>query len=567
MGGNSIMRIDEERKRLSQDHNLEQIARDLKATDMVTVYRWTGSPKDYFIFCMLIQPDHVEQMLSDTRIDNIESLNGMPDAITNYTSDGEQQAKYLRFDTEDGFEQLIFNRTFGGIKKEYIEISEEFRHIHDLYHDRKTDKYIKIDDAGNEETIVIVSENEVQIRHKEIRQFLAVKEMSLSMLFEFNEYSEYSLEELGLNENKREFKRRDLMFWRHDYSGHTPYEEFRSDSRLRGWRLIKPLPKSKCGFGDFSKKTNRYVDFIIDVDENGDEIYHTCDPQKLERFGENPNAAWELTPVFFRKKVLDKYYNESDKYSVEDSMVSCASLWSIKIDNHLPDKVCVFLRDLGIYLPYTEQLHWLSDNIIPEGTLSETFIRRNFGGEWVSSNDPEHLIKQNYHELQKVCDEHLGWQLLKPLRPGDEHRLKRLRISTVDEEAHFKDSVLDLANILIDRLNEKHLEDLIPVNKRKDNIRGINRLEYVLNSQKVIYAEKHIIFLRCLWDLRVTRSGSHTEILEDSRYIRASAHFELDNLNKPDAFTKILVQAVEFLVFLIAVVESGKFSNQNDKDC
>ena len=126
---------------------------------------------------------------------------------------------------------------------------------------------------------------------------------------------------------------------------------------------------------------------------------------------------------------------------------------------------------------------------------------------------------------------------------------------------------MDLANILIERLNEERLEVLIPVSKRKDIKRGINRLEYVLDFRKVEGAEKHIIFLRCLWDLRNTRGGSHPELLEDSRYKRASAHFDLENLNRPEAFAKILGEAVEFLKFLISVVRSDKLSEKNKESC
>ena len=106
------------------------------------------------------------------------------------------------------------------------------------------------------------------------------------------------------------------------------------------------------------------------------------------------------------------------------------------------------------------------------------------------------------------------------------------------------------------------LGGLIPVKARKEIKRGINRLEYVLHSRKVKGVEKHIIFLRCLWDLRNTRGGSHRELLGDSRYKRASAHFNLENLNRQEAFAKILEEAVEFLDFLITVVRSGKLSGK-----
>lgn len=553
------MSLEVERERLSQKHNLEWIRRDLKATDMVTVYRRNRMVvrDGYFILSGLIPQDQVEQVLSDTKIDSmkIESSCGMPNAFDCETKNGKTQIMYLRYGNENGIEPLVIYRSFGGIREDCYEISEEFRHFHDLYHERKMDKdkYIKIDAAGNEETVAIVTHDEVQIRLKELRQFLAIKEMYLSMLFEFNEYSKYSLEELGLNEIKRrEFKREGLMYWGYDRLN-TPNREFQSDSRLRGRRLIEPLPKSKSGFGAFAEE-RKYVEFIVDVDENGDEVYHTCDPYKLD-------AAWKYTIVHFRKQVLDKYYGELNKYNVGDSRVGCG-MWSMRIDNHDPHKVCVFLDDLGISLPHAEQEHWRTHNIPPEGGMSETFYRRMVKGEWANSDQPDILFKQSYEQLQKACDECLDWQLLKPLSSGDEYQLQRLRIFAVDEESHFKDSILDLANILIERLNEERLGVLIPVSKRKDIKRGINRLEYVLDFQKVERTKKYIIFLRCLWDLRNTRGGSHPELLEDSRYKKAAAHFDLENLNRPEAFAKILDEAVQFLDFLISVVRSGKL---NDK--
>ncbi|MYB92868.1 hypothetical protein F4054_12240 [Candidatus Poribacteria bacterium] len=567
------MSIESDRECLSQNHNLKRIRHDLKTTELLTVYQWPPKKegyRDYFFLCALIPRDQIEQVLSERNISSgdPERMGGMPAAFDDYTKEDEKQVKYLRYGTREGFEPLIISRSFGGIRESYNEISEEFRHFHDLYHNRKTDTYIKTDEDGNERTVAIVKPNEIQIRLQEIRQFLAIKEMYLSMLFEFNEYSKYTLQELGLNELKPEFRRDDLMFWRRDYCGKTPYERFQSDSRLRGRRLIKPLPKSKSGFGDFAEEP-KYVEFIVDVDENGDKVYHTCDPYKLSGgLGENSDSASRYTIVHFRKQVLDKYYNEPNKYGVRDSMVCCGSLWSMRIDNHDRDKVCVFLDDLGM-LPYTEQCHWSQPqyNIPPEGGVSETFYRRMIQGEWASSDQPDHLFQQSYEQLQKACKECLGWQLLKPFGPGDEYRLKRLRIPTANEESHFKDLVSDLTSILIEALNEECLKNLIPNDQRKDIKRGIGRLEYILNSQEIAETEKHITFLRCLWDLRTTRSSSHLEILEDKRYQRAAKHFDLENRNRQEAFAKILEGAVQFLDFLSSVVQSGKLSDKNDASC
>ena len=563
------MSINQDRERLAQKHNLDRITRDLKATDMVTVVRWDleNLRLDYFILGGLIPANLVEKILSGEHIsDVIENVWAEPAA---YAPPGESQIKYFRWGVDGdmyGSEPLVIGRQFSKMKENYFEISEEFRLFHNLYHDKETNTYIKIDEAGNDVKVVLVKSNEVQIRLKEIRQFLAIKEMYLSMLFEFNEYSEYSLQQLELSEVKREFRRDGLMCWKRGCSGDARYQGFQSNSWLRGRRLIKPLPKSKSGFGDFAVERKQYAEFIVDVDDDGDKIYHTCDPDKLDDFpGENSEVAWKLTRVHFRKQVLDKYHNEPSKYGVEDSIVRCSSLWSMRIDNHDPEKVCVFLDDLGISLPHAEQLHWRAYNILPEGGVSETFYRRMVLGEWASSDQPDILFKQSYEQLQKVCGEYLGWQLLKPLGPGDEYRFQHLRVPTVDEESHFKGLVSDISSLLIERLNEKRLKGLIPNDQQKDIKRGIGRLEYVLEAQAVTGAEKHIVFLRSLWGLRTTRSSSHLEILDDKRYERASAHFDLENLDCQEAFAKILEEAVEFLDFLISTVRSGKFNDKNDE--
>jgi len=564
------MNIGVDRERLAQKHNLEWIQRDLKVTNMVTVVRWDleNLREDYFILGGLIPANLVEEILSGEHISNvIENVWAEPSA---YAPSGESQIKYFRWGVDEdvyGSEPLVIGRQFSKMKKNYFEISEEFRLFHNLYHHKETDTYIKIDDAGNEETVAIVKPNEVQIRLKEIRQFLAIKEMCLSMLFEFNEYSKYTLEELGLNDLKPEFKRDGLIYWKRGYSGETNrYRKgFCSGSWLRGRKLIKPFPKSKSGFGDFAQEPE-YVEFIVDVDDNGDEVYHTCDPYKLGDFPEeNSDVAWKLTLVHFHKQVLDKYHNEPSKYSVEDSIVRCASLWSMQIDNHDPDKVCVFLDKLGIHLPYTEQLHWRAYNVPPEGGMSETFGRRMVLGEWANSDQPEHLFKQNYEQLQKACDECLNWQLLKPLDSGDEYRLKRLRVPVNDEQCHFDDLVQDLQTILIESINIKGLKGLLPEAERA-NLKGkrsIEVLEGVLSFHSVENVNHRISFLQKLQTLRSKGSGHR----KGSDYQRIANYFGVDSLGQREAFVEILKQALDVVDFLTSVVRSGTLNDKSNKDC
>ena len=553
------MNLDSERERLSQAAQLARLRRDWKAPDMVTVdLSHKDSLRRYFIRqCALIPQDLVNLELSKATLAETRLYGGVPAAFSPTWGSG-GQVEYFRYGVENGVEPLIINRDFHRVREGYNEISEEFRHFHRLYHDRKTEKYIKIDDAGNEEVVAVVKSNQIDIRLKEIRQFLAVKEMYLSIRFDFTDYSVHPLKVLGIESNLQGcFKRDGLVCWTHS-SIDIDSEPSKSMSWLMGKRLIKPLPKSKSGFGDFAVQDREYVEFIFDVDDNGDEICHTCDPEKL---------GFPAARIHFSKKVLDKYYNEPGKYTVRDSEVSCGSLWGVKIDNHAPDKVCVMFRDLR-HLPYREQQHWRAHNILPEGGVSETFFRRNVQGEWANSDQPDLLFKQHYELLRRACDECLGWQLLKPLGSGDEYRLQRIRVPAVEEESHFKDLVSDLTSVLIDRsLNKKRLKDLIPVAQRKGLKKSIDFLESALTLRKIAGSEKHICFLRSLWDLRTTRSSAHPEILGDERYERAAKHFGLDDMHRREAFAKILEQAVEFLEFLTDVVRSGKLNDKNGGGC
>src|SRR5438067_289326 len=127
-----------------------------------------------------------------------------------------------RFGNDSGIEPLIIEREFHGIRPDYEEISEEFRLFHELYHDRKENRYYKIDDTGNEDLVAIVETDHIRIRLKEIRQFMAVKEMHLAIYFDCREFSPFLLDELGLKEGGTDH-REELLRW------HLYYGDF------RGW--------------------------------------------------------------------------------------------------------------------------------------------------------------------------------------------------------------------------------------------------------------------------------------------------------------------------------------------
>ena len=245
------MSLDTDKRRLSQVQTLQHIQRDMKRDEMITVYQtYTEENSTHYIYCALIPSAQIEKALSDSTWD-MEFSQCMPSGMI--SSKGSREVReYLRYGVDNGIEPLIIDRNFYRLRDDYREISEEFRLFHNLHHDRKTNQYIKIDEDGNEEIVAVVEPNRVQIRLKEIRQFLAVKEMHLAIQFIFSETSTQPLEALGFTSGDED-RQGNLMRWMQRYGDLDGVNNCRAFSRFVGKRLVEPLSKAKSGFWPFAE--------------------------------------------------------------------------------------------------------------------------------------------------------------------------------------------------------------------------------------------------------------------------------------------------------------------------
>jgi hypothetical protein len=558
---NIEVEIEANTERLSQGKMLAHLGRDMQLNDMLTLYVSEDQGKsNHSIYCALIPFSQRENALSTNSWD-LSHGSGMPSAVIRHDLDG-NRVEYLRYGDLYGVEPLIIDRQFSGTRSNYLEICEEFRHFHLLYHDVKQDQYVKIGDDGHERLIAVVQQKHVEIRLQEIRQFLAIKEMCLSIQFDCREFSSLPLEMLGIKEGGNE-KQSGNMCWGLHFGDLGDDSSHRAFSRLLGKRLIDPLPKVKSGFWGFAEeRVEKHIEFIIGVSENGDEILHTSSSRELGNFfGSNPDAPNYLTAVHFRKQVLDKYYQQPSRYSVEDSLLRCGNLWAMQLDNHHEEKVCVWLGDLGRDLPYEEKLHWRSHNISPQGGVSETYFKRQILAQPTDSWRPEILFKQNYHALQKTCAHYLGWQIIVPLGTKDEHHFQALRIPATSEQRDFDELVLSLTKLLIDSLNEGRLKEVIGSEKREGVKGSIDLLDATLVKWGSLEAASHISFLRKLQDLR----SSGTAHRKGTRYQKVAAEFDIQDRDLRDVFASILRRSIQFLEYLNLVVCANDLRGVKDR--
>jgi hypothetical protein len=139
------------------------------------------------------------------------------------------------------------------------------------------------------------------------------------------------------------------------------------------------------------------------------------------------------------------------------------------------------------------------------------------------------------------------------LPPEDAHHFRAIRIPSTDEQKDFDDLVQSLTKVLIDSLNEKALNALLPPEQMTGIKGSIARLEAVLMACHVTDFEPHIEFLRKLQNLR-SSGAAHRK---GGNYKKIAGEFRVDSQNLRVVFAGILSKALDALKFFISTVQIG----------
>ena len=270
--------------------------------------------------------------------------------------------------------------------------------------------------------------------------------------------------------------------------------------------------------------------------KQGKIIEFTCEESKLANFfGANPSAPNFLTHIFFKKEVLDKYYNKPSKYSVRDGYFSYGNKWGINIDNNASGCVMVYLGDLG-RLPHKEQQYWKLYNIL-KGSASPTSFKRDFQAEFCSPIEPALFFKERIELFNGKWKKKFGWGLFKPLNKEDEHHIKTLRVPD-NEQKEFDEVVLSLNKLVSDSLNVADMKKDLSFEKEDKSIAILKK--YLEQKHKVSFPQM-IEFLKDLQNLRSMGSAHR----KGNDYKKAYEKFDKGNLSK--TFENILIKSVTML--------------------
>jgi len=449
----------------------------------------------------------------------------------------ENRIEYLRYGNTEGIEPLVFYRDFYDVKPSNIDISQEFIHYFSLWHNQELNIFVKIHDDGFEEEVIRVKQELVQFNLKYIKEYISVKKGLLALFYHIRRASDKDLEELGLADEDNDYSG-DL----HRYSisiSNKPIFFYRnlkmnSSSQLMGKRLIPPLDDFKPAvWNEIENKV--YEEFIVGVNNEGKSQLYSCNSWNLE-----PNKF--LIPIFFSKQVLQKYYNNPQLYTVGDNFLKCANLWHLPIDNNHQKYVIVFLGDLGS-LSNREQVYWKSFNVAPDGSMSQTTIKRSLCAEFASAQKSDLIFKFEFKQFSIKWKKKYGWELFRTLTSGDIHYFNILRIPLSNNAIEFEQQVLAIHKIIVEMINDKAIKNssISPM----DNLNGINKLKIFLEEKKFPEFETFIQFLKDLHNLRSSIAHS-----KGKKYQKIAIKFRIGEAPYDQVFDDILVKINEFLSLL-----------------
>lgn len=470
------------------------------------------------IYCCLVSNNQLEQHNENYSWPLTQGSEGKPSVYGDNS--------YKTYD-EEGLEPFLFYKhfSFAETSVKYIDISEEFILYFKLYEkgsDKQNRTFYYVDDYGELDEVIIVEPNLVKIKIKYLKEYITIREMNFVICYDFMRLLKTIPGEWNVNHKDELIQESDFI-----YSHLIRDVSDRTQSWIMGKVFIKPNAEKKTHF-DLDNSLNE--EFIIGYDADGELLYENC--------GDTDGNYFKVT--YFKKEVLNKYYNEPNRYEVDGFSVG-SKFFRLKIDNNVSDYVPVFLINLRI-LSHKEQLHWKQYNIPPkEGmNISRTYYKTMIEGEWAEEPETVDLFfKSKYEDFNAKWEKRFGWKLYKPLSDKDGYLFTSLHKITSNNIKSFCEQTLTIVKLTIDRLNEKELTKGLNLDPK---IRGIGKFEHFLKSHYLTIPEM-FEFLRNLQNLR---SGLIAHGFSESNKDCKSAikYFGLENDNYAKVSEEIFIKSI-----------------------
>lgn len=450
-------------------------------------------------------------------------------------------------------------------RTQYFEVNPKITHIHDLHWISNASAYCKPDNVGDIRDVIKVEANTnrrlVTIAEDILLKHLLLGNYVLARFFDVDRW---------VNEMPIPTKSGyDTIIWWHEENIHarlTPVHVRNPAGNaevqrafLRGFQLIHPPSNHKVRDALLKEQKRKYCPFIAFDWKNQRVAEVSCNPKQLGNYFVESTLPYETSPAFFKREVLRKYQDDTDKYTVKDRQIDCRSAWSLTFDINQEGQVHVYLIDLS-YLPYTEQLYWRSFNEEPKGTISNRSYKTDFLGEWALESNPlkelKRILKDFPHAIVSGRKVEF-WQ-----QPGgaDADLLERIHYMAGASQKEWETSIVELDKLVVEGFNVKELlrptAQILGITQEK--LVSISLLKAILEAKGIApdLIIQIIVPLKQLQEIR-SQVASHRKGTNAAKVIKniKSQFKSFDN-----HYTDLVAQMLQSLSLLKDLIDQGHFN-------
>lgn len=489
---------------------------NLESQDWITIYNsekktFNGYYDDIFEYSALVEDDE-EYIAKYLESDNWEfGIDSFGKSYFGKVFNRDSSKIYFKDGlSEDRFEYLVACRHFNEKYEASIEINPKLIWYYNLV--KVEDNYI---DPITDEVKIKIDKNKIVVLKTYLKDFLSAHNKKCIICFDNRRFYKtqskleyYSIDSIGENMN-----------FTVDISSYK-YNNYNGFSRIMGKVIMNPYKTPKHRDYKEYVEEKQYEEFIIKEDDStGEEIMFTCDESKLANyFGSNPNSPHFLTPIFFNRKVLDKYTNDPKNYTVGDGSLFYLNEWAIPFTINEDNKVTVWLGDLG-KLPFKEQKYWKLYNELPQGGVESKFFKRQLEAKFTDAITPEKRLFQLINELNQTFLDKYGDKIINELSSADIQIKSAFTIPTNTSTTLYQTFLIQICKIIVESINTKLISKFIEAEKLKDEngnkYASIKQLYIFLNENGYKNAEKLNDVLKLIYSSRSVLAG-HTGSI--SRY-------------------------------------------------
>jgi hypothetical protein len=358
----------------------------------------------------------------------------------------------------EGGQRLIFSRSFDGRMedKHYYEIAQFLTHAHDLHWTPERRAWCRLDENGDVEDVIKWTEKAgrsgydaatcIAIDREIIEMQMSATGAALVQMFDVtsvgNGFHGWDKGE------ERSVENQELSLYFHSH------REGANGSWLHGVQIIRPRLSSE-EFGkylyDKFRQPKQYVSFLTQDLKNKLVTEVSCAPNAMASYFESSPLPFQISPVFFKAAVLDKYKADPEKYSLEHRSISCRNAWHLQsYDVNDAGQVHTYICYLGD-LPHSEQLYWKSFNEEPKGPISRRAFTTDIEGQWYNGPDP-------LRDLQAILtDLHTSGVQWFTLR--EPNLVGQVHYPLTPSVKAWSDTLIVLAKLVVEGLERKHFEE------------------------------------------------------------------------------------------------------------